>query len=142
VDTPTDIRVGDAFLIDSNVLIDVMTGANEWLEWSESTLAACLRAGPAYMNPIIYAEVSVRFSDPRELDQLMAPQLKRLPIPYPAAFLAGKAHQAYRSRGGSRAATLPDFFVGAHALVEGLTVVTRDVRRYREAFPDVRLVAP
>jgi len=81
VDTPTDIRVGDAFLIDSNVLIDVMTRENEWLEWSRSTLATCLRAGPAYLNPIIYSEVSVRFSDPRELDQLIAPQLKRLPIP-------------------------------------------------------------
>ena len=140
--TTPDIRVGDAFLIDSNVLIDIMWGESAWGQWSEEVLATCLRCGPAFINPIIYSEISVRFTDPRELDQLVSAQLKPLPIPYPAAFLAAKAHQAYRRRGGNRLSTLSDFFIGAHALVEGLTVVTRDARRYQDAFPDVRVVAP
>ncbi|MFM9878187.1 MAG: type II toxin-antitoxin system VapC family toxin [Rhodoglobus sp.] len=138
-----DVPVGDAFLIDSNVLIDISTRDADWYAWSSAVLALCFRAGPVHINPVIYSEISARYGDPRELDQLVpASAYKRLPIPYRAAFLAGKAHEAYRRRGGIRTATLPDFFIGAHALVEGLTIVTRDARRYREAFPQVRVVAP
>ena len=138
-----EVPVGDAFLIDSNVLIDVSTRDTEWYGWSSAVLAACFRAGPVHINPVIYSEVSARYADPRELDQFVpSTAYKRLPIPYPAAYLAGQAHQADRRRGGIRLATLPDFVIGAHALVSGLTIVTRDARRYRDAFPQVRVVAP
>ncbi len=138
-----DIRVGDAFLIDSNVLVDVLVLDAEWLDWSSRVLATCLRTGPVHINPVIYAEIAAGFADLRQLDEFVPPSsFKRSAIPYPAAYLAGRAHQGYRRRGGVRAATLPDFFIGAHALVEGLTIVTRDARRYRDAFPQVRVVAP
>ncbi len=142
VATSTEVPVGESFLIDSNVLLDIL-GAGLWAAWSKEVVATCLRAGPVHINPIVYAEISMTFGDPSELDALVPPSVfRRLPIPYSAAFLAAKAHQAYRRRGGSRVATLPDYFIGAHALVDGLTVVTRDPKRYRDAFPQVRVVAP
>ena len=138
-----DVPVGDAFLIDSNVLIDVASRDPDWYDWSSAVLTACFWAGAWVVNGLIYSEISARYSDPRDLDRFVpASAYKRLPIPYSAAYLAGQAHQAYRKRGGVRAATLPDFFIGAHALVSGLTIVTRDARRYRDAFPQVRVVAP
>ncbi len=138
-----EVRVGDAFLIDSNVFIDVATRDSEWFNWSRAIIADCLRAGPTHINPVIYSEISARFGDPRELDLFVPTSTyKRLAIPYSAAYLAGHAHVLYRRRGGIRTATLPDFFIGAHALVGGLTIVTRDARRYCEAFPQVRVVAP
>ncbi|MDP3209852.1 MAG: type II toxin-antitoxin system VapC family toxin [Rhodoglobus sp.] len=138
----SEVPVGESFLIDSNVLLDIF-GRGPWAVWSNNAVAACLRAGPVHINPVIYSEISVTFPDPLELDLLVpSTSFRRSPIPYPAAFLAAKAHQAYRRRGGTRTATLPDFFIGAHALVEGLTIVTRDARRYRDAFPQVRVVAP
>jgi predicted nucleic acid-binding protein len=137
-----DVPLGEAFLVDSNVLIDIF-GGGPWAAWSADVVAACLRAGPVHINPVIYAEISMSFDDPREIDDLVpATDFRRSPIPYAAAFLAAKAHQSYRRRGGTRSSTLPDFFIGAHALVEGLTLVTRDARRYRDAFPQVRVVAP
>jgi predicted nucleic acid-binding protein len=137
-----EVPIGESFLIDSNVLLDIL-GAGAWASWSKDVVAACLRAGPVHINPVVYAEISMTFTDPTELDDFVPPSVfRRLPVPYPAAFLAAKAHQAYRRRGGLRVATLPDFFIGAHALVDGLTVVTRDPRRYRDAFPQVRVVAP
>lgn len=139
----TDIALGDSFLIDSNVLIDIIVGDEVWGDWSARTLAQCLRAGVCQINPIIYSEVSYGYDDISRLDAtLSAAVLRRESIPYSAAFLAAKAHSAYRRRGGTKAATLPDFFIGAHAVVEGLTLVTRDPRRYRLAFPVLRLVAP
>lgn len=139
----TDPRVGEAFLIDSNVLLDVITNDQQWAEWSASTLASCIRAGACYVNPIIYAEVSYGFDDVTALDDVLpANVMRRASIPYGAAFLAAKAHEAYRRRGGSRVATLPDFFIGAHAIVDRMTVVTRDARRYRQAFPGLSLVTP
>lgn len=134
---------GRGFLIDSNVLIDIISADHDWSAWSESALAKAARLGPVHINPIIYAEVSRAYLDISTLDAaLPSADLRRAPLPYAAAFLAGKAHAAYRRRGGTRMATLPDFFIGAHALVDRLTLVTRDPRRYRHAFPDLRLVAP
>ena len=136
-------QIGDAFLIDSNVLLDVVTDDSEWSAWSDAALADASRAGVVGINAIIYAEVSVRFDDLRALDDaLPTTVVRRLPLPFPAGFVAAKAHQAYRRRGGTRMSTLPDFYIGAHALVSGLTLVTRDPKRYRTAFPTLKLVAP
>ena len=137
------MSAGERFLFDSNVLLDVITNDPVWSEWSSDALASAARTGATYINPIIFAEVSVGYDDLAELDaRLPATVLRRAPLPYEAGFLAAKAHAAYRRRGGTRATTLPDFFIGAHAVVDGLTLVTRDARRYRASFPTLRLIAP
>ncbi|MEO5534375.1 MAG: type II toxin-antitoxin system VapC family toxin [Pseudolysinimonas sp.] len=133
----------EAFLIDSNVLLDIVTDDPVWGEWSSLTLAESVRRGRTLINPLIYAEVSVGFDHIDDLDRRMPESvLTRAPLPYRAGFLAAKAHNAYRRRGGTRVATLPDFFIGAHAVVDGLTLVTRDARRYRSAFPTLKLLTP
>ena len=130
-------------LVDSNVLLDVLTEDRTWLDWSAEALAAAADAGPLYVNPIIYAEVSVRFSMVEELDEALPSQdFRRLPLPWESAFLAGKAFVQYRRHGGTRTSTLPDLFIGAHAAVADLILLTRDARRYRTYFPTVRLNAP
>ncbi len=130
-------------LVDSNVLLDVLTEDSVWSTWSADALAVAADAGPLYVNPIIYAEVSVRFSMVEELDEaLPSRDVRRLPLPWESAFLAGKAFARYRRQGGSRASTLPDFFIGAHAAVADLVLLTRDASRYRTYFPTVRLNAP
>jgi len=131
------------FLVDSNVLLDVITRDPVWSVWSEDALAGALRSGEVWLNPIIYAEVSLAFATIAAQDAALPPDtLRRAPLPFAAGFLAARAHQAYRNRGGTRATTLPDFFIGAHAVVDRLTLVTRDARRYRTAFPGLTLVAP
>lgn len=130
-------------LVDSNVLLDVFTEDPVWLEWSTRSLAAAAEAGPLYVNPIVYAEISVRFSLVEDLDDaLPSSEFRRAPIPWAAAFLAGKAYMAYRRNRGPASASLPDFFIGAHAAVDDLTLLTRDVGRYRTYFPTVELLAP
>lgn len=115
-------------------------------KWHESSVAAISHfAGVSAMaiNPLIYAEVSIRFSTPAELDTIFPKDLfRREHLPFSAAFLAGKAHVAYRRRGGSRTSTLPDFFIGAHAAVARYKILTRDPRRFRRYFPTVELIAP
>jgi predicted nucleic acid-binding protein len=135
--------VADGTLVDSNVLLDILTEDTAWHEWSTAALSAAADAGPLFINPIIYAEVSVRFSLIEELDGALPRQdYRRLPLPWEAAFLAGKAFLRYRRRGGARTSTLPDFFVGAHAAIEELVLLTRGASRYRTYFPTVELVAP
>ncbi len=130
-------------LVDSNVLLDILTDDETWREWSTAALAAAADAGPLFINPIIYAEVSVRFSLIEELDEVLPRQVyRRLPLPWEAAFLADKAFLRYRRRGGRRTSTLPDFFVGAHAAVEEIVLLTRDATRYRTYFPTLHLIAP
>lgn len=131
------------YLVDSNVLLDVLTEDRDWLAWSAGALATCADQGPLAINPLIYAEVSIGFDRIEELDTALDPAVfQRRPLPWEAAFLAGKCFLRYRRRGGTRSSTLPDFYIGAHALVEGLTLVTRDARRYRTYFPRLPLVAP
>lgn len=130
-------------LVDTNVLLDVLTEDERWSSWSIQALADAAEAGPLFINPVIYAEVSVRFSRIEDLDEALPPQdYRRASLPWDAAFLAGKAFLDYRRSGGSRASTLPDFFVGAHAAVAELALVTRDVARYRTYFPTVQLTTP
>lgn len=130
-------------LIDSNVLIDIVTDDPVWADWSAQVLAEALRRGEVWINPLIYSEVSLAFDTIDVLDEALSMDfIRRSPLPWAAGFLAARAHQAYRRRGGTRAMTLPDFYIGAHAVVDRLVLVTRDARRYRTAFPELRLVAP
>lgn len=130
-------------LVDSNVLIDVLTEDPHWYSWSSDALADLADKDVLAINPIIYAEVSVGFVRVEDLEAALPARIvHRLPLPWDAAFLAGKCFQAYRRRGGARSAPLPDFYIGAHASVAGLTLLTRDVSRYRTYFPKLRLVAP
>ncbi len=130
-------------LVDSNVLLDVFTEDPAWLEWSAQSLAAAVESGPVYVNPIVYAEVSVRFAHIEDLDDVLPPgTFRRAALPWSAAFLAGKVFTAYRRRGGIAQVPLPDFFIGAHAAIGDLALLTRDVGRYRTCFPTVELLAP
>lgn len=130
-------------LVDSNVLLDVITEDATWLEWSSSALAGAADDGPLFINPIIYAEVSVRFSRIEDVEEaLPSSDYGRLTIPWESAFLAGKAFLDYRRNKGTRSSTLPDFFIGAHAAVAQLQLLTRDDTRYRIYFPAVQLTSP
>jgi predicted nucleic acid-binding protein len=130
-------------LVDSNVLIDVLSADFAWGEWSSQALASLGSEGSLVINAVIYAEVSQRYSRKELLDhELPADVFLREDIPWSAAFLAGKAFIDYRRRGGSRRSPLPDFFIGAHAAVQGLRLLTRDASRYRTYFPTVDLVVP
>ncbi len=132
-----------ATLVDANVLLDIMSEDPRWFGWSSEALAGAADDGTLVINPVVYAEVSVRFSRIEDLDEALPPDVYvRAPVPWPAAFLAGKCHLDYRRRGGERRSPLPDFFIGAHAAVAGLRLLTRDSSRYRTYFPGVDLVAP
>jgi len=130
-------------LVDSNVLLDVLTEDRSWVERSGDALARAADGGRLAINPIIYAEVSVGFAGIEELDEaLPADVFARLPLPWAAGFLAGKCFARYRRGGGTRRSPLPDFYIGAHAAVESLTLLTRDPRRYRTYLPRLSLVTP
>lgn len=131
------------YLIDSNVLLDVATEDPQWYAWSATALASAARRAPVLINPLIYAEVSANYDTIEELDDALPERLfRRTPLPYPAGFVAARAFLSYRSRGGERRSPLPDFYIGAHAAVDRLTLVTRDARRYRTYFPSVATIAP
>jgi predicted nucleic acid-binding protein len=130
-------------LVDSNVILDIVTEDAEWEDWSASMLSAAAREGRLVINPLIYAEVSCGFAAIEDLDDAVpAEYFTREPLPWPAAFLAAKAFVAYRCRGGKRSAPLPDFYIGAHAAIAGHTLLTRDARRYKTYFPKLRIIAP
>jgi len=130
-------------LVDSSVLLDVMTRDSRWAAWSEEKLAWHAERDLLAINPIIYAEVSVHFASIEELDDALSPiDFRRLPLRYEAGFLAAKCFLQYRRRGGQRSAPLPDFYIGAHAATENLALLTRDVSRYRTYFPTVQLIVP
>ena len=130
-------------LVDSNILLDLFTEDTRWYDWSANAMAQAGEAGHLIVNPIIYAEISVRFSDIESLDEtLSGAGIGRKQLPYEAAFLAGKAYRDYRRRGGQKRSPLPDFYVGAHATVAGYRLLTRDARRYRTYFPRLTIIAP
>jgi predicted nucleic acid-binding protein len=130
-------------LVDSNVIIDVLTGDPAWQSWSEAALSDAADRDEVAINPIIYAEIASGFATLTELEnRLGADVFRRLELPYEAGFVAGQAFVEYRRRGGLRTSPLPDFYIGAHAAVSGLSLLTRDVRRYTGYFPKVRLIAP
>jgi hypothetical protein len=124
-------------------LLDVLTEDAEWSEWSGDALAECAERSALAINPLIYAEASIRFERIEELeDALPEEDFLRLPLPWEAAFLAGKCFVRYRRRRGRRRSPLPDFYIGAHAAVAGHGLLTRDVGRYRTYFPSLRVIAP
>lgn len=130
-------------LVDTNVLIDVLENDPEWAEWSLRQLRQRAQLTPLAINPIIYAELSVAFSSIEALNEAVdTMQLRHLELPRPALFLAGKAFTRYRQQGGAKSNVVADFFIGAHAAVAGLPLLTRDTRRYRAYFPTVELIAP
>ena len=132
-----------ATLVDSNVILDVITDDDEWGDWSADQLAEAAHSGTLIINPVIYAEVSVGFERIEDLDEaLPANYYRRLPLPFEAAFLAGQCFVKYRRRGGDRRSPLPDFYIGAHAAIAGFTLLTRDARRYQTYFPSLRIIAP
>ena len=132
-----------ATLVDSNVLIDILSGDSAWADWSSQALAELGAEGPLVINAVIYAEVSHRYTRKETLDrELPEDVFIRENMPWAAAFLAGKAYAQYRRQGGHRRSPLPDFFIGAHASVAGLRLLTRDSARYRTYFPSLDLISP
>jgi predicted nucleic acid-binding protein len=128
---------------DTNVLIDVATNNPGWAEWSRRALSAAHTRGPLLINVVVYAEFAVSFSSARECDDELVPfDLTMAEIPREAAFRASQAFRDYRRGGGARTAALPDFFIGAHASVLKLPLLTRDARRYRAYFPEISVLAP
>jgi len=132
-----------ATLVDSSILLDLFEDDPRWGNWSQAALEQESRSGSLFINPMIYAEVSIAFRRIEELEEAIhGCGLKMAEIPKEALFLSGKAFMAYRRTGGSRRSPLPDFFIGAHAAVAGFRLLTRDPRRVRRYFPTVGIVCP
>lgn len=132
-----------AILVDSNVLLDLMTEDKRWFSWSAAAVESAADRFRLVINSMIYAEVSVRYSRIEDLEAALPKAIvDREAIPYEAAFLAGKSFLAYRRRGGTKRSPLPDFFIGAHAAVAGYRLLTRDAARYRTYFPRLPLICP
>jgi predicted nucleic acid-binding protein len=130
-------------LIDTNVLVDYLDESSEWFSWAADMLTEAAEQGSVVVNPIIYAEVAVAFGRIEDVEKALPIEyFVRAPIPWDAAFLAGKAFQQYRRRGGIRTSPLPDFFIGAHAAVTGMALLTRNPRHFRAYFPKLKIIAP
>lgn len=130
-------------LVDSNVLLDVVTADPTWGTWSSAALERTADEAILVINALIYAEVSIGFASIEALEEALPPDLcRREHLPYEAAFLAGKAFLRYRQAGGTSRTPLPDFYIGAHAAVAGYRLLTRDETRYRTYFPTLELIAP
>ena len=130
-------------MLDSCVYLDIFTRDKRWFAWSAKALSNAANRGNIVINPIIYAEISIRFERIEELEQVLPPDVfDYRPIPREAAFLAGKIFLQYRARSGAKPLPLPDFFIGAHAAIENLTLITRDVKRFKTYFPSLNILSP
>jgi predicted nucleic acid-binding protein len=130
-------------LVDSCILIDVLANDPHWADWSISQLDALGQEGPLVINPIILAEISPRFETANDLEAALAGlPLAREALPWDAAFLAGQAFKIYRKTRGNKTSPMPDFYIGAHALVNNLQLLTRDAARYLSYFPKLGVVSP
>jgi predicted nucleic acid-binding protein len=130
-------------LVDTNVIADILTPGSEWQTWSVDRIDECRRRGILSTNEIVFAELSARLSSEADVQAVLTSlgiTFER--IPTAGLFAAGHAYRKYRAAGGSRSNVLPDFFIGAHAQVNRLPILTRDTRPYRTYFPDVKLIAP
>ena len=130
-------------LVDSNVILDLFLDDPQWADWSESVLAQYSIDATLYINPIVYTEISIGFERIENLElALQRGGFQMLEIPREALFLSGKVYLTYRKSRGTKSSPLPDFYIGAHAAVLGLGLITRDVGRYRTYFPTVKLICP
>jgi predicted nucleic acid-binding protein len=130
-------------LVDSNVILDIAYEHPRWRRWSEAAVEQAAGASVLVINPIIFAEVSIGYAQAEHVEAVIpANRFRREPLPYEAAFLAGKAFLDYRRRGGTKTSPMPDFYIGAHAAVRRYRLLTRDAARYRTYFPTVELIAP
>jgi len=140
---PARLRNCRGVLVDSNILLDIATGDAKWSAWSGGALAECSEHATLVINPIVYAEVSIGFTTIEALNAALPVGLyQRDSLPWEAGFLAGKCFLAYRRRGGQRTSPMPDFYIGAHAAIEHLAVLTRDVARFQTYFPKVEILSP
>ncbi len=131
-----------AVLIDSNVLLDLLTVSPKWEAWSATALTQAAARTRVVINVVVYAEISVTYDRIELIDEALPEVVEREQIPFEAGFLAGKAFRRYRSHGGPKLSLLPDFLIGAHAAVSGYEILTRDPASYRTYFPSVPLIAP
>jgi len=130
-------------LVDSNVLLDYLNEDDHWTDWSSAMLVDAAEHGMIVVNQIVFAEVAVRFDTFDAVDRALPPEyFVREPLPWEAAFVAAKCFTQYRRRGGTKRSPLPDFFIGAHAAVTGMALLTRDPRRYRAYFPKLKIISP
>jgi predicted nucleic acid-binding protein len=130
-------------LVDTNVLLDLITNDPIWADWSIRQLQRLSLQERLIVNPVVYAELSAGFNRVEDVDAALGRVgIELAEVPRAALFLAGKAFAKYRARGGTRTGVLSDFFIGAHAVVEGIALLTRDTRRYRSYFPTVSLITP
>jgi predicted nucleic acid-binding protein len=130
-------------LVDSNVIIDVAQSNSAWRDWSEHALRQVVNRSVAVINPIIYAELAAGYAAREKLEEVLAASsYQREDLPWNAGFMAGRCFVEYRRRGGARTSPLPDFYIGAHAVVRRYKLLTRDARRYRGYFPKLELICP
>jgi predicted nucleic acid-binding protein len=130
-------------LVDANVLIDIFAADPAWHDWSARQLMTAHKSGRLIVNQIVYAEVASTFPTQRKLDEALGVQpYQRENLPWDAAFIAARAFLAYRRSGGLKRSPLPDFYIGAHAEVQGYFLLTRDPTRYRQAFPTLKIISP
>ncbi|WP_204080042.1 type II toxin-antitoxin system VapC family toxin [Mycobacterium riyadhense] len=129
-------------LVDSNVLLDVLTDDPRWARWSAEQLARALDAGSVAINPLIFAELSVGFERIEDIEEALPDRIERENLPWEAAFLAGRCLLRYRRRGGTRPAPLPDFYIAAHAAVTGRVLLTRDRPRHLDLLPTLEVISP
>ncbi len=130
-------------LVDSCVLLDIITEDPQWFDWSSQTLEKYANSNQLMINPIIYSEISIGYQKIEEVESVLSPEIfKRAALPWEASFLAGKAFLKYRRSGGQRSLPLPDFFIGAHVMIENWHLLTRDVKRFTHYYPKIRLIAP
>jgi predicted nucleic acid-binding protein len=128
-------------LVDTNVLLDIITQDRRWFSWAETAIRAAADHSTLAINPIIFAEVSMKFDRIEDADNALV-DFARESLPYEAGFLAGKAFLAYRKRGGATRSPMPDVYVGAHAVIGRMDLLTRDATRYRTYFPALKIIAP
>ncbi len=130
-------------LVDSNVILDTLLEDPQWFAWSTLHLARCVNDAPLVINPQIYAEITVGFDAIEEVEEAIPAEFfRREELPWEAAFLAGKCFLQYRKQGGQKRSPLPDFYIGAHAVVRGYRLLTRDTARFRTYFPSLEVIAP
>ena len=133
----------NGILVDSCVLLDLFTDDPSWVDWSERTLEKYSQTNTLYINSIVYTEISIGFNKIEEVENVIEELgIKVLEMPREALFLTGKAFLKYRKNKGHKTSPLPDFFIGAHASVSNLALITRDLAKYKTYFPQLRLIHP